>query len=90
MNSVSQEIPDACDIEIIERTTDTDRDGAHGIVVPNEIRINGKRVLTPQAHPPIIHEITTEGHQPVMVTITLFARTVSVSHETATETHLTT
>lgn len=76
------EVPDACDIEIVERTKDTKRDGAYSPVVPNEIRINGKRVLAPADNPVIVHSVEVDGHEPVKVTLTLYARIVSVRHET--------
>ncbi|SLG39827.1 Uncharacterised protein [Mycobacteroides abscessus subsp. abscessus] len=75
-------VPDACDIEIIERTRDESRDGGHGIVVPNEIRINGKPVLAPADTPVVVHGMEIGKHEPVRVTLTLFARVVKVSHET--------
>lgn len=79
---MSRSVPDACDIEIIEHTRETDRDGGYGLVVPNEIRINGKPVLAPASDPVIVHEIPIGAHEPVKVTLTLFARVVSVRHET--------
>lgn len=74
-------VPDCCDIEIIERTRSTDREGAGGIVVPNEVRINGKPVMVPRDEPIILHEVNLNASEPVKVTLTLFARVVDIRHE---------
>ncbi len=81
---MARELPDVADIEIIERTTETDRSGAGGIVVPNEIRINGKPVMVPAESPIILHEIDLKNLDSVKVTLTLFARVVHIGHETET------
>ncbi|MET8430140.1 hypothetical protein [Nocardia sp. NPDC004860] len=75
------EYPDCADIEIIEKTSRASRDGAGGIVTPNEIRINGKPVLAPADDPVIVHGVTMNAHEPVKVTLTLFARIVKIGHE---------
>ncbi|MFE2994102.1 hypothetical protein ACFXG4_03675 [Nocardia sp. NPDC059246] len=75
------EIPDCVDIEIIEKTSRASRDGAGGVVVPNEIRLNGKRVLAPADDPVIVHGVTVNAEEPVKVTLTLFARVVKIGHE---------
>ncbi|WP_157115053.1 hypothetical protein [Nocardia niwae] len=78
-------IPDACDIEIVERTKDDRRDGGHGVLCPNSVRINGTPVLVPADSEVIVHPIgkhTAGASNAVMVTLTVFARSVSIHHET--------
>lgn len=76
-------IPDCWDIEIVERSKGPIGKGAHGIVVPNQVRIDGKPVLMPAGHPVIVHPIDSKDdlNRAVKVTLTVFARTVSIRHE---------
>ncbi len=76
-----RDLPDCADIEIIEPTQNESRDGANGIVIPREVRINGKPVLMPKDHPPKFHEIEIGSGSPVLVTLTVFARSVVIRHE---------
>lgn len=71
----------ACDIEIIERTSAANIAAGRGIVVPNEIRINGRPVLAPASNPVFVHGISINAGEFVQVTLTLFARVVHVSQE---------
>ncbi|MFF7329656.1 hypothetical protein [Streptomyces sp. NPDC008150] len=65
------------DIEIIERRTTAD--DQPGFLVPNAIRINGVEVAVPADANIQIHEITNGDI--VTVTLTLFARSISIRHE---------
>lgn len=69
-------------IEIIEkgRATSDDRLG-DSIIIPNDIRINGQSLLTSAEDPVVVHEISARGDEPVRVTLTLFARRVSIRAE---------
>ncbi len=80
------EPPRACDIEIIERVHGKPAAGecagqGVGIVIPNEIRINGHPVLAPNDKPVIVHEIRADERTAVQVTVTLFARVISIREE---------
>ncbi|MFC4373354.1 hypothetical protein ACFO5K_04515 [Nocardia halotolerans] len=82
---MSRPIPDCCDIEIIEYADTDDRSGAAGVVRPQEIRINGKPVLSPKDNPVVIHELAIGGDDVVKVTLTVFARLVKIGLETKTD-----
>lgn len=69
--------PDAAVIEIIERTDDPDP----SVIVPNEIRINGTPVLAPADQPVQVHGVSISGSEVVQVTLTLFARRVTIGSE---------
>ncbi|MBF6358180.1 hypothetical protein IU449_27160 [Nocardia higoensis] len=84
---MAEPLPTACDIEIIERVHGVE-DVAElteerSILAPNEIRINGQRVPTPAGHPVIVHPINSrdDSDRVVKVTLTVFARTVSIRPE---------
>lgn len=79
------DIPDCCDIEVIEYTDSDDRSGAAGVIVPREVRINGKPVLVPREAPVVVHEMTIGEREAVQVTLTVFARLVKISRETRVE-----
>ncbi|MFI7073558.1 hypothetical protein [Micromonospora sediminicola] len=70
-------------IEIIERRPQpTNPDHAAGdVVVPNEIRINGQRLLAPANSPVTVHELELREHDAVLVTLTLFAKRVVIGAE---------
>ena len=70
-------IPEAALIEIIEIT---DRPDGHGIV-PNEIRINGVPVLAPEGQVVTVHDMDIAARDLVKVTLTLFARRVTIGTE---------
>ncbi|MGI5201673.1 hypothetical protein ACQEU6_08835 [Spirillospora sp. CA-108201] len=66
------------DIAIFERLDDrTDP----RVIVPHDIRINGRSVLAPEDAPVRVHGITIDGSELVQVTLTLFARLLRISHE---------
>lgn len=70
-----QPFPDGADIEIIERRSGTS-EGAK-VVLPNEVRINGVAVALPKDRPIVIDPIDFD-HPATTVTITMFARRVSI------------
>lgn len=74
--------PDAALIEIVEkRKTDTGESGAAGILVPNEVRINGIPLLCPQQEFIVLRDLTIGGQEAVQITLTLFARRVEIKSE---------
>lgn len=70
-------IPDGAYVEIVERTPRP----SDKIIVPNEVRINGVRLLVPEDEEIVVHEIATGAYDPVKVTLTLFARRVEFKEE---------
>lgn len=70
-------------IEIIERRAPDPND--LGIIVPDEIRINGQALLCPSDHPVKVHEVTIGDSDVVQVTLTLFARRVFIGTEDPTQ-----
>lgn len=70
-------IPDAATIEIVERTDDPDPK----VILPNEIRINGRAVLAPADDPVIVHEVAVSAEDAVKVTLTLYAKRVTFAAE---------
>lgn len=74
-------------IEIVERRKDPD-DGSVGasIIVPDEVRINGQALLASADHPIKVHEIEIKDRDCVLVTLTLFARRVTIAAEDPTPT----
>jgi hypothetical protein len=75
------ETPTAAVIEIIERGKTTDDTLGGSVIVPTEIRINGHAVAAPADKPVIVHEISMTGNELVSVTLTVFARRVSIRAE---------
>ncbi len=69
--------PNGAVIEIIERTSDPDPD----VIVPNEVRINGEALLASADDPVVVHEISTRADDLVRVTLTLFAKRVTIAAE---------
>jgi hypothetical protein len=67
------------DIEVVERTV---TEGS-GVLVPNGLRINGEDVAVPAGASIQVHDLNDS--EPVTVTLTVFARSISVRHESATE-----
>ncbi|MFJ4418272.1 hypothetical protein [Streptomyces sp. NPDC088925] len=85
---VMSEKPTGAVIEIIEKgaTTSSDSPGK-SVIVPNDVRINGQSLLA-SADDPVtvtVHEISTRGDDLVRVTLTLFARRLSIRAENDTE-----
>jgi hypothetical protein len=72
-------IPGA-DIEVIERSS---HDGPPHVLLPNALRINGEDVAVPEGARVQVHDISDS--ELVTVTLTVFARSLSVRHETTAE-----
>ena len=64
-------------VEVIERTDDPTAD----VILPNEIRINGRPVLAPYDQAVRVHEVSARGDELVLVTLTLYAKRVTFSAE---------
>jgi hypothetical protein len=76
--------PRGIDLEIVEPVRDQDdldRANRVGVIVPRSMRINGSTVAWPADQPPIIEKLTVDGSEAAVVTLTLFARSVSVRAE---------
>jgi hypothetical protein len=65
-------------IEIIEHVG---KPSAIGVIVPNDVRINGQSLLVSADDPVVVHEISLTNRETVRVTLTLFARRVVISEE---------
>lgn len=64
-------------IEIIERTDVADPD----VIVPNEVRINGASLYASATDPVVVHEVSSSAQDVVRVTLTLFAKRVTIGAE---------
>jgi hypothetical protein len=73
-------LPKGAIVEIVEKRKSED---SVGIIVPNEVRINGEPLLCSSNHPVVVHEVTTRGNDAVYVTLTLIARRVEFKQEVA-------
>ncbi|HWB37588.1 MAG TPA: hypothetical protein VHA75_16360 [Rugosimonospora sp.] len=78
--------PTAALIEIVEKGHSTD--GNEGVIVPNQVRINGTPLLIPAGQQIKVHSITLNenergpyGEDAACVTLTLFARRVTIAAE---------
>lgn len=80
------ETPRGAVIEIVEKRRKAADPPGGDVIIPNEIRINGRPVLAPKDHPVKVHEIAIQGDEVVLVTLTLFARRVVVAAEEPEET----
>jgi hypothetical protein len=69
-------------IEIIEKGRATsDATIGESIITPNDVRINGQSLLASADDPVVVHEVSTTGDELVRVTLTLFARRVTIAAE---------
>lgn len=69
-------------IEIIEKGRATsDATVGDSVIAPNDVRINGQSLLASADDPVIVHQVTTAGDELVRVTLTLFARRVTIAAE---------
>jgi len=68
-------------IEIIERGRATNDTRGGSLIVPNDIRINGQSLLSPQECPVKVHEIELDDSSLVCVTLTLLARRIVIAAE---------
>ena len=77
--------PHAAYIEILETNRATEDSAGGSLVIPNQIRINGFPLAIPAGETIKVHEITLNdnehGEDPVCVTLTLFARRVTIAAE---------
>jgi hypothetical protein len=74
-------IAKAAVVEIVERGKSVDDSKPNdGVIVPNDIRINGQSILC-EAGSVRVHEMDLAGHDTVRVTLTLFARRVVIGAE---------
>lgn len=73
--------PQAAVIEIVERGRATDNTPGGSVIVPDDVRINGQSLLIPSDYPITVHEITTRADEVAHVTLTLFARRVTIAAE---------
>lgn len=73
--------PSPAVIEIVERNRVVGQARSNGIIIPDDIRINGQPLLSSAEQPVIVHEITSRADEPTMVTLTLFARRVAIAAE---------
>lgn len=71
--------PLGADVEIIDRST-----GTPGVILPSAVRINGTEILIPSDATIRVSDITED--EPVTVTLTMFARSLSIRHEPASAT----
>jgi hypothetical protein len=78
---MADQTPTAAVIEIIERGRAADDTLGGSVIVPNEIRINGHPVAAPADKPVIVHEMNVASDELVSVTLTLFARRISIRAE---------
>lgn len=76
-----RDLPPAAVVEIIERGARTDDTVSGSVVIPDEIRVNGHRLLVAEGGIRV-HEMTLGGsNEPLLVTVTLFARRVTIAAE---------
>ncbi|WP_143645437.1 hypothetical protein [Streptomyces swartbergensis] len=73
--------PQAAVIEIVERGRATTETASGSVIIPNDVRINGQSLLVPRDSPVIVHEIKTDPDEVLTVTLTLFARRVTIAAE---------
>lgn len=73
--------PQAAVIEIVEKGRATDNTTGGSVILPNDVRINGQSLLVPQDAEIVVHEITTRADELTHVTLTLFARRVTIAAE---------
>ena len=73
--------PQGAVIEIVERRVAAMESPGCDIVVPDEVRINGQALLCPADHPIKVHEVELGPGGPVLVTLTLFAKRLTVCAE---------
>lgn len=74
------ERPKGAFIEIIEKVQ-PGRGGDGATIFPTEIRINGTPVLAPAGESVVVHEMSVPSDDLVKVTMTVFARRVTMAQE---------
>ncbi|WP_328336748.1 hypothetical protein [Streptomyces violaceus] len=78
---VKTDQPQAAIIEIVERGRSTTDTPGGSVIIPNNVRINGQSLLVPRDYPVIVHEIKTDPDEILNVTLTLFARRITIAAE---------
>jgi hypothetical protein len=78
MAQIDHAKPQGADIEIIDRSA-----GTLGVVLPNAVRINGTEILIPSDATIRVSDIAED--ELVTVTLTMFARSLSIRHEPPSE-----
>ncbi len=73
--------PQAAVIEIVEKGRATDNTRSGSVITPDDVRINGQSLLVPRDAEITVHEITTRADELTCVTLTLFARRVTLAAE---------
>ncbi|WP_460307737.1 hypothetical protein, partial [Actinocorallia aurea] len=69
-------------IEIIQKRRGRPTgDLSEEVIVPSDVRLNGQSILTPYDSPVRIHEVTFDGGECVLVTLTVYARRILVDAE---------
>ncbi|MFH9574200.1 hypothetical protein ACH4MG_27130 [Streptomyces sp. NPDC017454] len=79
--SAKTDQPQAAIIEIVEKGRSTTDTASGSIIVPNDVRINGQSILVPRDAPVVVHEMAVDDSTVAHVTLTLFARRVSIAAE---------
>lgn len=75
------EQPQGAVIEIVEKRSACQSGPHSDLIVPNEVRINGQALLMPKGAPVKVHDIEIRDRDAVLVTLTLFAKRITVSVE---------
>ena len=63
------------DVELIDRS----ESGAHGLLIPDVVRVNGAEIAIPKDASVQVSEINS--HSIPTVTITMFVRSLAIRHE---------
>jgi len=67
--------PRGADIEIVDRS----KSSSHEVLTPSAVRINGAEILIPRDATIRVHDLS--GDELVTVTITVFARSLTITAE---------
>ncbi|MFD5491610.1 hypothetical protein ACFWH4_01380 [Streptomyces sp. NPDC127091] len=78
---VKTDQPQAAVIEIVERGRSTTDTSSGSVIIPNDVRINGQSLLVPRDCPVTVHEMELDDSTVAHVTLTLFARRVTIAAE---------
>lgn len=73
--------PDAVTLEVVEQTKTEPTSGAATVLVPTEVRLNGVPVLCPEGHSVVVHEMNLGDNDAAYVTLTMFVKKLTISHE---------
>jgi len=75
------EQPQGAVIEIVEKRPARQSGSRSDLIVPNEVRINGQALLMPADSPVQVHGIEIRERDAVLVTLTVFAKRITVAAE---------